>query len=146
MFFVILGNYECSWKKNSNRNSQRQNFYGAISVQLSNQNIRYVLFQSYLHLEDLNIANNISKTRVDVDLLVVLDFFYNFITGNLKNDQIREPIAAVYLGWILTGLLKSNLVQTWLSDTHLLRFKPGYQTFDETSHSIFVHLFVTLSQ
>ena len=70
----------------------------------------------------------------DVDLSVGLDFYYSCITGNVKRGQIGEPIAVESkLGWILTGPLKSNLVQTYLSDTHILHIKPQYQTFDETS-------------
>ena len=69
-----------------------------------------------------------------MDLLVGLDFYYSFITCNVKSGQIGEPIAVESkLGWILTGPLKSNLVQTYLSDTHILHIKLQYQTFDETS-------------
>ena len=73
------------------------------------------------------------KTSFDVDLLVGLDFYYNFITSNVERGQNGEPIAVESkLEWILTGPLKSNLVQTYLSDTHILHIKPQYQTFDET--------------
>ena len=82
-----------------------------ISAQLSNQNSQYVLPQNYPHLLGLNIANSNSKASFDVDLLVGLDFYYNFITGNVKRGQIGEPIAIESkLGWILNGPLKSNLV------------------------------------
>ena len=82
-----------------------------ISAKLSNQNSQYVLPQNYLHLRGLNIANSNSKASFDVDLLVGLDFYYNFITGSVKRGQIGEPIAIESkLGWILTGPLKSNLV------------------------------------
>ena len=102
-----------------------------ISARLSNQNSQYVLSQNYPHLQGLSIANSSSKTSFDVDLLVGLDFYYSFITGNVKRGQIGEPIAIESkLGWILTGPLKSNLVQTYLSDTHILHIKPQYQTFD----------------
>ena len=75
-----------------------------ISAQLSNQNSQYVLSQNYPHL---NIANSSSKTSFDADLLVVLDFYYNFISGNIERDLIREPIGVQSnLGWILTGPLK----------------------------------------
>ena len=57
------------------------------------------------------MANSSSKTSFDVDLLVGLDFYYSFITGNVKRNQIGETIAAESkLGWILTGPLKSNLI------------------------------------
>ena len=109
-----------------------------ISAQLSNQNSQYVLSQNYPHLQGLNIANSNSKTSFDVNLFVGLDFYYNFITGNVKRDQIGEPIAVESkLGWLLTGPLKSNLVQTYLSDTHILHIKPQYRTFDEISDSNF---------
>ena len=69
-----------------------------------------------------------------MDLSVGLDFYYSYITGNVKRGQIGEPIAVKSkLGCILTGPLKSNLVQMYLSDTHILHIKPQYQTFDETS-------------
>ena len=109
-----------------------------ISAQLSNQNNQYVLSQNYTHLQDLNIANSSSKTNYDVDLLVRLGFYYNFVTDNVKRGQIGEPIAIESkLGWILTGPLKSKLIQTYLSDTYILHIKPQYQTFDETSDSNF---------
>ena len=73
-----------------------------------------------------------------MDILDGLDFYYNFITGNIKRGQIGEPIAVESkLGWILTGPLKLNLIQTYLSDTHILHIKPQYQIFDETSDSNF---------
>ena len=101
-----------------------------ISAQLSYQNSQYVLSQNYPELQALSIANSISKTSFDVDLLVGLDFYYSFITGNVERGQIGQPIAVEWkLGWILTGPLKSTLAQTYLSDTH----KPQYQAFDETS-------------
>ena len=57
------------------------------------------------------MANSSSKTSFDVDLLVGLDFYYSFITGNVKRAQIGEPTAVESkLGWILTGPLKSNLI------------------------------------
>ena len=58
-----------------------------ISAQLSNQNSQYVLSQNYLHLQGLNIANSNSKTSFDVNLLVGLDFYYNFITGNVREAK-----------------------------------------------------------
>ena len=79
-----------------------------VSSQLSNQDSLYVFSQNYPHC--------------------------NFIYGNVNKGQIGEPIAVESkLGSILTGPLKSNLVQTYLSDTHILHIKPQYQTFDETS-------------
>ena len=42
-----------------------------------------------------------------------------------SRGQIGEPIAVESkLGWILTGPLKLNLVQMYLSDTHILHIKP----------------------
>ena len=64
-----------------------------ISAQLSYQNSQYVLSQNYPDLQGLSIANSISKTSFDVDLLVGLDFYYSFITGNAERGQIGEPIA-----------------------------------------------------
>ena len=88
-----------------------------ISARLSNQNSQYVLSQNYPHLQGLSIANSNSKTSFDVDLLIGLAFYYSFITGNVKRGQIGESIAVESkLGWILTGTLKSNLVQKYMSD------------------------------
>ena len=64
-----------------------------ISAQLSNQNGQYALSQNYHHLQGLNIASSNPKTSFDMELLVGLDFYYNFITGNVKRGQIGEPIA-----------------------------------------------------
>ena len=61
----------------------------------------------YLHLQGLNIANSNSKTSFDVDLLVGLDFYYNFITGKVKRGQIGEPIAIESkLGWNFIWIFK----------------------------------------
>ena len=62
------------------------------SARLSNQNSQYVLSENYPHLQGLSIANCCSKTSFDVDLLVGLDFYYSFITGNAKRGQIGGPI------------------------------------------------------
>ena len=91
-----------------------------ISTQLTNQNSQYVLSQNYPHLQHLTTANSNSKSSFDADLLVGLDFYYNFCTGNVKRGQIGEPIAIEpKLGWVLTGPLRSNLVQRYLSDKHI---------------------------
>ena len=62
-----------------------------ISARLSNQNSQYVLSQNYPHLQGLSIANSSSKTSFDVDLLVGLDFYSSFITGNVQrgDDDMR---------------------------------------------------------
>ena len=60
-----------------------------IRAQLSNQNSQYVLSQNYPHSQCLNIANSSSKANFDVDLFVVLDFYYNFITANVKRGKIE---------------------------------------------------------
>ena len=79
----------------------------AISTQLGNQNSQYVLSQNYPHLQGLSIANSSFKTSFDVDLLVGLDFYYYFISGNVKGGQTGEPIVVESkLVWILTGPLK----------------------------------------
>ena len=91
-----------------------------ISTQLSNQNSQYFLSQNYSHLQHLTMANSNSKSSFNADVLVGLDFYYNFRTGNVKRGQIGEPIAIEpKLGWILTGHLKLNLVQRYLSDKHI---------------------------
>ena len=106
-----------------------------INSQLSNQKGRYILYKYYPHLQGLNIANSSSKTSFDVDLLVGIDFCYNFITSNVKRGPIGEPVAIESkLGLVLTGPLKSNFVQRYLCDTHIFHNKPQYQTFDETSN------------
>ena len=64
-----------------------------ISAQFSYQKSWYVLFQNYPHLEGLVIANSSFKTSFDVNLLVGLDFYYYFISGNVKRGQIGEPVA-----------------------------------------------------
>ena len=118
-----------------------------ISARLSNQNSQYVLTQNYPHLQGLSIANSSSKTSFDVDLLVGLDFYYSFITGNVKRGQIGEPIAVESkLGWILTGPLKSNLVQMYLSDTHIMYIKHSIEHPMKLVILISLHLFGTLSR
>ena len=63
-----------------------------ISTQLSNQNSQYILSQNYPHLQGLNITNSSFKTSFDMSL-VEIDFYYNFITGNVKKGHIMEPMA-----------------------------------------------------
>ena len=58
-----------------------------ISAQLSKKDSPYVLYQNYTHLQGIKITNSNAKTSFDVDLLVGLDFYYNFITGNIKRGQ-----------------------------------------------------------
>ena len=54
--------------------------------------------------------------------LVWLDFYYNFITGNVKRIETR-----VDFNW--TFKIKFSL--------HILHIKPRYQIFDETTDSNF---------
>ena len=118
-----------------------------INGQLSNQKGRYILYKYYPHLQGLNIANSSSKTSFDVDLLVGIDFCYNFITSNVKRGQIGEPVAIESkLGLVLTGPLKSNFVQRYLGDTHISIINHSIKHLMKLVILIFLHLFATLSQ
>lgn len=89
-------------------------------------------------MHGLNIANSSSKASFDVDFLVGLDFYYIFITSNVKRDHFRELIAVESkLGWVLPESLKSNSIHAYLNNTCILRIKPQYQTFDESSDTSF---------
>ena len=71
--------------------------------------------------------------------LVEIDFYYNFITGNVKKGHIMEAMAVESkLRRILTEPVKSNSALTYLSGTRILHIKLQYQTLDETSGSNFL--------
>ena len=85
-------------------------------------NKTYIVLSFKSNLKCLNIANSSSKTGFDVDFLVGLDFYYIFITSNVKRDHFRELIAVESkLGWVLPESLKSNSIHTYLNDTCILR-------------------------
>ena len=50
-----------------------------------------MLSQNYPHLQGLNITNSSFKTSFHMSL-VEIDFYYNFITGNVKRGHIMEPM------------------------------------------------------
>ena len=71
--------------------------------------------------------------------LVEIDFYYNFINGNVKSGHIVEPMAVESkLRRILTEPLKSNSPLTYSSGTRILHIKPQYQTLDKISDSNFL--------
>ena len=60
----------------------------------------------------LSIANSSSKTSFEMDLLVGPDFYYSFITGDIKKSQIGEPIALESkLGWIFKIKFSSDVAE-----------------------------------
>ena len=48
---------------------------------------------NYLHLKNLKLAQESNETCVKVDVLIGLDYYYNFMIGNIIRGKSNEPIA-----------------------------------------------------
>ena len=93
-----------------------------ICSDLLNQNTA-VACESYAHLRELELADSSINSVKSVDLLIGLDFYYSFITGESIRGKANEPIAIKStLGWVICGTFEnSNGVLTNLNVTHMYR-------------------------
>ena len=75
-----------------------------ICSNLYNQYSNSAIWNNYPHLKNLNLAQELNETCVKVDILVGLDYYYNFLIWNIFRGKPNEPIALEStLGWIISG-------------------------------------------
>ncbi|XP_057292161.1 uncharacterized protein LOC130614736 [Hydractinia symbiolongicarpus] len=93
-----------------------------ICAPLSNQNAKYYA-DNYEHLKRLKLADfSNGETRLNVHVLIGLDHYYSFITGEVVRDPRGGPIAInSKLGWILSGGEQSKANESSCMEVHACR-------------------------
>ena len=98
-----------------------------ICSNLYNQNSNSVISSNYPHLKNLKLAQKSNETCLKIDILVGLDYYYNFIFGNVIRGKPNEPIALEStLGWIISGPYSfNNSTNVYNVDSHFLFVPPS---------------------
>ena len=74
-----------------------------ICADLTNQNCKFVSKQ-YSHLQGLHLADKSTDGRKAIEILVGLDYYFEFITGEVIKCKYDEPVALKSsFGYILSG-------------------------------------------
>ena len=72
-----------------------------ICSDLQNPNTMLVS-KNYKHLRGLYLADYVHESTLSKDLLIGMDYYFNFMNGNLRKREADEPIAVeTCLGWIM---------------------------------------------
>ena len=64
-----------------------------ICAYLTNQNCRFVS-KRYSHLQGLNLADKSPDGSKTIEILVGLDYYFEFITGEIVKGKFGEPVAS----------------------------------------------------
>ena len=109
-----------------------------ICSELLNQNITFAS-QNYAHLNGLELADLSTKSVKKVDMLIGLDYYYTFITGESIRGKQSEPIALKSIfGWIICGYFKNpddantnlNITRMYRVNTNVLEnYKDDTESF-----------------
>ena len=93
-----------------------------ICSELLNQNITFAS-QNYAHLNGLELAYCSKNSVEKVDMLIELDYYDAFSTGESIREKQSEPIALKSIfGWKICGYFKNpDEVNTNLNITHMYR-------------------------
>ena len=114
----------------------------AICSNLYNQYSNRAISNNYFRLKNLKLAQESNETCVKVDILIGLDYYYNFMTGNIIKAKPNQPIALEStLGWIISGPYSSiNSTNAYHVNSHFLFIPPSnsrYNVFEnETNHKL----------
>ena len=93
-------------------------------------------------MKNLKLAQESNETYVKVDILIGLDYYYNFMTGNIIKGKTNELIALEStLGWIISGPYSCiNSTNVYNVNSHFLFTPPSnsrYNVFEnETDHKL----------
>ena len=92
--------------------------------------------KEYEHLKNLNFADKSGDGNKTVEILIELDYYYQFLTGKFIEGKIYEPVALEScFGWILSGQCK-NYTAVNLNGTHFLKFNMQIEeNFGDTLNS-----------
>ena len=113
-----------------------------ICSNLYNQYSNRAISNNYSHLKNLKLAQELNETCVKIDILIGLDYYYNFMTGNIIKGKPNGPSALEStLGWIFSGPYRSiNSANVYNINSHFLFFHPSnsrYNAFEnETDHKL----------
>ena len=96
---------------------------------LTNQNVKAVS-TNYNHLKNLKLADSSNTDTKSVNILIGLDYYYLFVTGDIIRGEPNEPIVLNSIfGWILCGTFvettQANFSVTDLFRVDTLRNKTG---------------------
>ena len=99
---------------------------------LTNQCSKTVIQENYPHLQGLQFADFSNFETKRIELLIGLDHYYNFVSGNVRLGILNEPIAIESkLGWILSGRYeKINNTSINLNQTHFFFTVQSSKTFE----------------
>ena len=59
----------------------------------TNQGSNSSLLSKYWHLRNLSLAQNSMESSLNIDVLIGLDNYYNFIYGTVIRGKFNDPIA-----------------------------------------------------
>ena len=93
-----------------------------ICAPLVNQNSKYYL-ENYENFRPLKLADYTNgKTKLDVHVLIGLDYYYAFVTGEVVRNKNGGPTAInSKLGWILSGGHNSQNTESNCMEIHTCR-------------------------
>ena len=106
-----------------------------ICTDLASQNHNFAS-KEYEHLKNLNLADKSEDGNKTVEILIGLNYYYQFMTGKIIKGKINEPVALEsYFGWILSGQYK-NYTAVNLNETHFLKINMQLEeSFGDTLNS-----------
>ena len=91
-----------------------------ICADLTNQNCK-IVSKRYSHLRVLNLADKSTDGSKTIEILVGLDYYFEFITGEVIKGKFGEPVALKSIfGYILSGQYKNHST-VHFSETHFLK-------------------------
>ena len=90
-----------------------------ISKPLKNQNIELAK-EKIPELKNLRLADHGGNQDMSIELLIGLDYYYGFFTGNKKQFRKLTAIESIF-GWVLCGTIevekKTDVISTNLNNT-----------------------------
>ena len=87
---------------------------------LANQTVTAVS-TNYNHVKNLKLADLSNTDNKSINILIGLDYYYLFVTGDIIRGEPKEPLALNSIfGWILCGTFVET-IQTNFNVTHLFR-------------------------
>ena len=103
-----------------------------ICSNLYNQYTNRAISNNYSHLKNLKLAQESNQTCVKIDILIGLDYYYNFMTGNIIKGKSNEPIALEStLGWIISGPYSSiSSTDVYNINSHFLFVPPSNSRYN----------------
>ena len=72
---------------------------------IQNQAIQFAV-ESYDHLSHIELADSMKFSQnlgMDVDLLIGSDFYWNFLTGEIRRGEVGPVAMKTKVGWVLSG-------------------------------------------